>query len=59
MSDTKPNPGSQEAQDKGCTCAVMDNGYGKGAYMDDKGRPLFWVSSECPMHGQKEPPHDR
>ena len=25
MSDKKPNPGSKEAQEQGCTCPVLDN----------------------------------
>lgn len=55
----KPNPGSKEARDKGCTCAVMDNGYGRGAQFDKDGNPLFWISGDCPLHGKQEPPHDR
>jgi hypothetical protein len=50
MSD-KPNPGSQEAIKIGCTCAVMDNAYGKGAYNDENGEPLFWINGDCPVHG--------
>lgn len=44
----KPNPGSKEAVKRGCTCAQLDNNYGKGA----RGKPnLFWVSADCPLHG--------
>ena len=43
MSDLKfaePPPGSVEAQDIGCTCAVLDNRRGKGAQIisDDSPR---------------------
>lgn len=44
-----PNPGSQEAQDQGCTCAVTDNHYGKGFPWGDDG-PAFWVTEGCPLH---------
>ena len=46
-----PNPGSKEAQDLGCTCPVLDNEYGKGAYIDKNGKPEFWITSDCPLHG--------
>jgi hypothetical protein len=58
MSETKPNPGSDEAIKQGCTCAVLDNGHGKGAYGGDlkmpTGEPLFWISEDCPIHGAGE-----
>ena len=41
------NPGSDEAVDKGCTCAVMDNGHGNG-YMGQSG--IFSRDIECPLH---------
>ena len=50
MSD-KPNPGSQEAIEQGCTCPVIDNHYGEGAYNDEQGNPLFWMNDDCPVHG--------
>ena len=50
MSD-KPNPGSQEAIKLGCTCPVIDNHYGEGAYNDESGMPLFWMNDDCPVHG--------
>jgi hypothetical protein len=43
----KPTPGSDEAIKQGCTCPVMDNHYGKGAYGDGK---VFWYSETCPIH---------
>jgi len=46
-----PNPGSKEAQDLGCTCPVLDNEYGEGAYIDKTGEPVFWITSGCPLHG--------
>ena len=42
-----PNPGSDEALQRGCKCARIDNGYGKG-YL---GRPGVFVYTEgCPLH---------
>ena len=48
MKDIKiPNPGSEEAQEAGCTCPVMDNEYGKGYMgMED----TFIYSTACPLH---------
>ena len=47
-----PNPGSDEAIDQGCTCAVLDNGRGKGCGMfDENGESLFWLNANCPLHG--------
>ena len=45
---TKPNPGSEEAIDMGCTCPVLDNCHGKGFPFE--GRTEFWYSSGCPVH---------
>lgn len=51
MSEPKPpNPGSDEAIEQGCTCPVLDNGHGRGAWTDDKGGELFWITSGCPLH---------
>lgn len=47
---TTPNPGSDEAIEQGCTCAVLDNAHGKGAYVDSDGNPVFWISCDCPIH---------
>lgn len=49
---TLPNPGSPEAVDRGCTCAVIDNHYGRGFGPAD--RPEFWITISCPLHGLKE-----
>lgn len=45
-----PNPGSDEAIDLGCSCAVMDNRRGEGVMMLGEG-PFFWVEGDCPLHG--------
>lgn len=47
----KPTPGSDEAVTNGCTCPVLDNGRGRGAYQID-GVWQHWVSSDCPLHGR-------
>jgi hypothetical protein len=44
----KPNPGSDEAIEKGCTCPVIDNSYGKG-YL---GSDVFVVRMDCPLHNE-------
>jgi len=46
-----PRPGSKKAREQGCTCAVIENRYGAGAYFDADGVPQFWISSDCPLHG--------
>ncbi len=46
-------PGSKEAIDKGCTCPVIDNHYGKG--FEFKGERVFWHSANCPLHGKPAP----
>ena len=40
-----PNPGSTEALDAGCTCAVLDNHYGRS--MPARG---WWITGGCPVH---------
>ena len=43
-----PNPGTPEALALGCTCPVVDNGYGTGY----RGRPGEYIYSvNCPLHG--------
>jgi hypothetical protein len=40
MDETKkPNPGSDDAIDAGCTCPVLDNGHGKG-HLGEKVRAI-------------------
>ena len=47
----KPNPGSNEAIDAGCTCPVLDNAHGRGAQgTTDR----FWMTADCPLHGGHE-----
>jgi hypothetical protein len=45
-----PNPGSDEAIDMGCTCAVLDNAHGRG-YFGEPG--VFVMSGDCPLHGSE------
>lgn len=45
-----PNPGSDEAIALGCTCPVMDNGRGRGAWGSSG---LFWMARSCPVHGDE------
>jgi len=47
----KPNPGSDEARERGCTCPVMDNAHGNG-YMGMK--DVFVYNMDCPMHGKEK-----
>lgn len=47
-------PGSDDAIAKGCTCPVLDNGRGRGAYQIG-GVWQFWVSFDCPVHQGVEP----
>lgn len=46
------NPGSKEAIDAGCKCPVLDNERGRGAYLGEDGKPVFWISELCPLHGK-------
>lgn len=53
----KPNPGSNEAVEAGCSCPRMDNSHGRGAYGGAKGedaRPQFWIREDCPLHALEE-----
>lgn len=50
----QPNPGSPEAVEKGCTCPILDNGYGRGTPY--RGEVEFWISGDCPLHAV--PPKD-
>lgn len=49
MSNTPPtpNPGSVEARDAGCICAVLDNNHGKFAPYPPDG---WWVTEGCSVH---------
>lgn len=50
---SQPNPGSDDAVAKGCTCPVLDNGRGRGAYQID-GKWVFWTNAQCPLHGSNK-----
>lgn len=50
MKNHIPNPGSKEAQEKGCKCPVMDNHYGKGYYGDGK---IFVIMGNCTLHNKE------
>jgi len=39
------NPGSDEAIEQGCKCAVYDNNHGN---MPDGN---YWITDICPLHG--------
>ena len=54
---TKPNPGTKEAIEAGCTCPVIDNNYGKGIPIKTKDGTIqtgYWMSDNCPLHGFPE-----
>lgn len=47
------NPGSDAAQERGCTCAVLDNAHGTYPHMGfdpETGEPLWLISEGCPLH---------
>lgn len=46
---TAPPPGSPEAIEAGCTCPVLDNGHGRGAFGDGE-KYGYWMSESCPLH---------
>lgn len=46
------NPGSKEAQEHGCICAVMDNHYGQG--FPYNGETCFYINGDCPVHGEDD-----
>jgi hypothetical protein len=46
-------PGSAAAVEKGCRCAVMDNGRGRGylgGMKDEDGNTMFVITVGCPVH---------
>lgn len=53
MESQTPNPGSDEALDKGCTCPVLDNNHGKGWMGTDQ----YVVSFDCPLHNEEDATH--
>jgi len=53
MTDTRPPPGSPEAQSLGCNCPVFDNHYGRGYWGD--GKKYGWVHRvDCLVHRKLE-----
>lgn len=46
-----PNPGSDEAVTRGCTCPVLDNARGRGITTG-----IFWITEGCPLHAPRS--HD-
>ena len=46
------NPGSEQAQARGCRCPYYDNHSGKGFVMD--GELQFWITVGCPLHAPVE-----
>jgi hypothetical protein len=42
-----PNPGSEEALNLGCICAVLDNNHGRFAPWPPNG---WWITEDCPVH---------
>jgi hypothetical protein len=47
-------PGSDEAIAQGCTCPVLDNGRGRGAYQVDN-QWAYWIAFGCPLHHDTKP----
>ena len=52
MTDDVPNPGSDAAIERGCTCPRMDNGRGMGIPLTEDS-VVFWIDGDCPLHGSK------
>jgi hypothetical protein len=53
-----PNTGWRRVA-AGCTCPVMDNGHGRGAWTNDKGDAVFWRNGDCPLHGAPAGPVEK
>lgn len=47
-----PNPGSVEAGEQGCICAVLDNNHGRYPPWAPDG---WWITEGCPLHDIREP----
>lgn len=45
-------PGSDAAITNGCTCPILDNGYGEGFVVN--GRRQWWIAEACPLHGEQK-----
>jgi len=48
-----PNPGSREALDLGCRCAVLDNNHGRSAPWPPDG---WFITEGCPIHHIEQQP---
>ncbi len=44
-----PNPGSDEAIERGCICPVLDNRYGRGINFSGE-YTVFVYTVGCPLH---------
>ena len=40
------------AAQMGCICAVRDNSYGYGMYLNEYGDPMYSVNMACKVHGR-------
>jgi len=45
-----PNPGSNDAVRRGCTCPILDNSKGWGYFKKDS----FWITQNCPLHDKTD-----
>jgi len=54
MKKNVPNPGSEEAQEQGCTCPVIDNYWGEGFTWGSNKKRSFWMTDGCPLHDNSE-----
>lgn len=48
-------PGSHTARRYGCTCSMLHNQYGKGAFVSSGGAVQYDVDPKCPLHGERAP----
>lgn len=46
MSESVPNPGSDEALLQGCLCPVLDNNHGRHTPWPGE----WWIREGCPLH---------
>lgn len=47
---TTPNPGSQMAVVKGCTCNIFLNEDGEGQPINEGKNRRYFIASDCPVH---------
>lgn len=48
-----PNPGSDDAVKKGCTCPIFDNNHGRFPPYTHEGVGEWWYDASCPLHVTK------